>query len=230
MNRPEQIRKLRRITFATCQQPSVKRVKTIASSLPARLYKPQQQQQNNKEAPVNPEDFLLQRMRERGLKPELRHSLSQKSFFSEPSDEEVASYGADVLNAVRTSDIQKLRQLKRSGRPLKCSNEFGESLLHLACRKSNLKVATVLIKEAGVTVRVRDDYGRTPLHDACWTVNPNFELIDLILRECPDLLWMKDKRGHTPLSYVTPDHWPAWVQFLLERESLLIPQSFKLQR
>jgi len=124
-----------------------------------------------------------------------------EDFFREPTAEEIEAYDFDVLNAVRSRDINMLRTFHRDGRPLKCSNRFGESLLHLACRKQCIEVVDFLINEASVPLQVADDVGRTPLHDACLTPAPNFKLVDLILAKCPDLLYIKDKRGHTPLFY-----------------------------
>ena len=151
--------------------------------------------------------------------------LAVEGFFAEPTEEETNAYGHDVLTAIRTRDIQKLREFHESGRPLKCSNQFGESLLHLACRRGFVDVAAFLIQEAGVTVQVRDDYGRTPLHDACWTCEPNFDLMELIMSACPDLLFMSDRRGNTPLDYARREHWKAYNKFLNERQDLLFTES-----
>ena len=56
--------------------------------------------------------------------------------------------------------------------------------------------------DAGCSVQVCDDFGRTPLHDACWTSTPNFELISMLLDQDPWLLLLKDRRGTTPFGYV----------------------------
>jgi ankyrin repeat protein len=135
-------------------------------------------------------------------------------FFHAPTQAEIDAYDHDVLAAVRTQNMDTLKQYHAAGRPLKCSNKFGESLLHMACRKGMLDVTTFLVKDAQVPFAVCDDYGRTPLHDACWAHTTNFELIDLILSECPDLLYIQDKRGNTPLSYLRKDKWAAWNQYL----------------
>lgn len=90
-------------------------------------------------------------------------------FFLPPTSAEIDAYDHDVLQAVRTKDIATLQRFHAAGRPLKCSNKFGESILHLACRKGLYHVAAFLIQQAQVPVQVCDDYGRTPLHDACWS-------------------------------------------------------------
>ena len=68
--------------------------------------------------------------------------------------------------------------------------------------------------DAGSSVQVTDDFGRTPLHDACWTSQPNFDTIRLLLDQDPWLLWIMDCRGSTPLGYVRKAHWAVWIGFL----------------
>eukprot|EP00548_Thalassiothrix_antarctica_P002511 CAMPEP_0194147692 /NCGR_PEP_ID=MMETSP0152-20130528/26972_1 /TAXON_ID=1049557 /ORGANISM="Thalassiothrix antarctica, Strain L6-D1" /LENGTH=210 /DNA_ID=CAMNT_0038848689 /DNA_START=107 /DNA_END=735 /DNA_ORIENTATION=+ len=178
--------------------------------LPDRMNQPIKQE-------MNPYELIKRIVKSQGIDLVIHESLALEGFFAEYTEEEVNAYDAEVLTAIRTQDIEKLREFHANGRPLKCSNKFGESLLHLACRRGFLEVATFLIKEAKVTVRIRDDYGRTILHDAAWASVPDFELIELILKECPDLLYMKDRRGHTPISYARQSHWVAWNRFLKER-------------
>jgi Ankyrin repeats (3 copies) len=140
--------------------------------------------------------------------------LCESNFFHAPTEEEIAAYDSTVLTAVRTEDYATLRALRAAGRPLKCSNAFGESLLHLACRKGMEPMTRFLVHEAKVPLQICDDFGRTPLHDACWAVEPNFALIDLLLGECPDLLYAQDRRGSTPLQYVRRPQWKHWNAYL----------------
>lgn len=163
---------------------------------------------------LNPQQHLMNLLTSNGLKVDVQSSDSLLDFFSDPTAAEIESYQADVIQAVRSQDIQALKSLHEQGRPLKCSNQFGESLLHLACRRGFLGVVTYLVKEVGVTLQVRDDYGRTPLHDALWSAEPNVELVDVLISVCPDLLYIKDRRGYTPLSFVRRQHWKIWNKFL----------------
>lgn len=191
-----------------------KKIATISSSLPTRMAK-------REENEVSPRELLMQIVKEKDTGIQIRDALAMKGFFSEYSEEEVAAYDAVVLSAIRTQDIEKLREFHKGGRPLKCSNNFGESLLHLACRRNFFDVVNFLIHEAKVPVRIRDDYGRTILHDAAWTCEPNFELIELILRECPDLMFIRDRRGHLPIEYARKSHWGSWNKFLGTRSGLV---------
>ena len=58
------------------------------------------------------------------------------------------------------------------------------------------------------------DYGRTPLHDACWGAKPSFETVKLLLEKDLRLLHMTDARDAVPLSYVHKEDWKAWIEFL----------------
>jgi hypothetical protein len=68
--------------------------------------------------------------------------------------------------------------------------------------------------EARSSVQVTDDFGRTPLHDACWTSTPNFDAIRLLLDQDPWLPCIVDCRGSAPLQYVRKANWAVWVGFL----------------
>lgn len=179
-------------------------------------------------ADLHPHQFLIQRLNESGFPVQARAYDEVQDFFHDPLPEEIDAYCVEVVDAVRTGDIELLRQINSAGRPLKCSNRFGESLLHLACRRQLVAVVDFLINEAEVDPKVRDDYGRTPLHDACWTSSPNFKLVDMIVSRCPDLLYIKDKRGHTPLFYARQSHWESWIQHLETRLDTLAPQNSAL--
>lgn len=162
-----------------------------------------------------------------GFEVAFRASLSLEHYFLHPTMEQMASYDHDIIAALRSQDIPLLRKMRsEQGRSLQCCNSFGESLIHMSCRRGFTEVTTFLIKEAGVSLRVIDDCGRTPLHDACWTAEPNLTLVELLIREEPDLLLMSDKRGHTPLQYLRREHWPVWGQFLLAKRDLLAPKLF----
>lgn len=152
----------------------------------------------------------------RGIKRNIVSANTVKKFFTDPTEDDYSSYQEDVLKALRSRNIDKLRVLIKSGRSLQCCNRFGESLMHMACRRSFDDVVKFLITEAGVSVRVKDDLWRTPLHDAFWTAEPNKNLIKILLNEEPSLLFISDKRGHTPLDYCRKIDWQMWNEFLSE--------------
>jgi hypothetical protein len=112
------------------------------------------------------------------------------------TDDELVRYTMISVNAIRNSDVVQLRhillqhppilpssnashhhhhhpQYENSTTPISLSwfdgrNRNGESLLHLACRRSTVDVVKFLIDEAQVNVFVTDLCGRTCLHDICW--------------------------------------------------------------
>ncbi|KAG7338497.1 ankyrin repeat domain protein [Nitzschia inconspicua] len=179
----------------------------------------------NDQPVIKPLIFLKSHLLSLGVEVELQSCQQLHDFFMEPSQAEIDAYGFDLLNAVRNQDLEALEKFHKEGRPLKCSNQFGESLLHLACRKSFAKVVKFLIHDAEVPLNVKDDFGRNPAHDACWTISPNWELMDLIVEQCPDLFFVEDVRGHTPLDYVRMEHWPSWIDYLCEKGEKLTPKQ-----
>jgi hypothetical protein len=148
-----------------------------------------------------------------------------QNFFQGITATRLSSYSKDIIGAVKTGDLNFLRmshfELKRN---MSCCNRFGESILHTACRHSQIDVVRFLVNEAKVDLRVCDDFGRTPCHDAAWQAEPNMELVELIVTEQPDLLLIADKRGFTPLQYVRKAQWPAWVQMLEKAHKHVLPK------
>lgn len=76
------------------------------------------------------------------------------------------------------------------------------------------EILNFLLEDGEVTVLRSDDFGRTPLHDACWTVEPNFDVAACLLGKDRHLINVADSRKSLPLNYVNAEHWPAWCTFL----------------
>jgi hypothetical protein len=177
-----------------------------------------------------PHEALLSMLSSQGFKARTFAHDSLPHFFEEITEKELQAYDADALTAVRNADMETLHKFHQEGRPLKCSNQFGESLLHLACRKGLVSVVKFLVCDVGVPLNVRDDMGRSPLHDAFWTPEPNFELVDFILKMCPNLVVISDKRGHPPLEYTRRDDWGKWNEFLRSRAETMRPNISGLSK
>lgn len=165
-------------------------------------------------ARIKPTSFVKSCLRAYGIDASDMDFEAKKNFFLGISEERIAAYDLDVMQAVRKGDIEYLRSVKKLGRSLQGCNSFGESIIHLACRRGSVDLVEWLVTEGCVSLRVSDDFGRTPLHDACWKKEPNFKLIDLILDQEPELLLVADKRGHLPFDYARTHHWGLWIQFL----------------
>jgi Ankyrin repeats (3 copies) len=203
--------------------PNNKRtIVTIASRLPQRL------STKKKEAPkITLEQSFMNILVSEGVAAKVVRFDTVQNYFEDPQQFEIEAYGFEALEAVRKRDIEKLKQYHAQGRPLKCSNRFGESILHLACRKGFADVVDFLLNTAQVPVWVKDDFGRNPFHDACWTVEPNFELMDILIAKAPDLLLISDARGHTPLSFVRMEHWDTWISYMNGKRLSLRPATLR---
>mmetsp|Transcript_3224 Transcript_3224/g.7073 ORF Transcript_3224/g.7073 Transcript_3224/m.7073 type:complete len:529 (+) Transcript_3224:307-1893(+) len=171
---------------------------------------------------ISPQDLLVATIKARGGDATIQPALSIENKFHTHTEEEIASYPPTAM-LIRNGDFDGLKKAHEAGLNLQAANKFGESLLHIACRRGYDDVATFLVEAANVTIWVRDDFGRTPLHDACWTARPNLELMDLFVRRNPELLLVSDKRGNTPLDYVRREHWDLWRQFLEDRWDCICP-------
>jgi hypothetical protein len=186
-------------------------------------------------APTNtapkPDSVLKAMIEQAGYVYETFEALNMNGFFVEVTEDVVKAYEMDVIKALRENDLQSLRDFYKAGRQLQCANKFGDSIIHTACRRGCLEIVQFLLKEAGLSCKVCCDYGRTSLHDACWTSSPNFQVIDELLDACPDLLYTKDKRGFTPLDYARPAQYGDWCKYLAARgANRLLPKELEFQR
>jgi hypothetical protein len=178
-----------------------------------------------KEEQQTPQDLLKKILRENDISPKFSLALDLDDFFLKMTSKNVQAYDMPKATAIRQGDIAALRAMHQKGEMLQCCNRFGESIVHTACRRGSAVCIQFLTQEAGVSLRVRDDFGRTALHDSCWTNIPNFELIEIIMKNCPDLLFIADKRGVYPLQYIRKDFHEEWCKFLEENQELLTPKE-----
>jgi hypothetical protein len=142
-------------------------------------------------------------------------------YFLSLSEEHIEAYTREVEYAIRNEDYATLRKMLSRGQTLQCCNQHGESIVHIACRRGSPQLLKFLVHEAGVSTRIRDDMGRTPLHDACWTHKPNFAIVMELLEVSPELLFIVDHRGFTPLTYAPKETWGMWCEFLQENRQFL---------
>jgi hypothetical protein len=147
----------------------------------------------------------------------LSYNESNAPFISPITEEDMANYDVDIVTATRDEELETLRSMYEQGRTLSCCNRYGESLLHMACRRGFTDIVKFLVQEANVQIRVTDDCGRTPMHDALWNRDCQFGIVDLLLNLDPSLFLLCDKHGHTPFMYARREHWDVWKQFLWDR-------------
>jgi hypothetical protein len=97
-------------------------------------------------------------------------------------------------------------------------NQFNESIVHMACRRAELDVVSFVLSNCDGSTWPIDDFGRTPLHDACWRPKPRFDIVTKLLDLNLDLLRMEDVRGAVPLSYVREEHWLSWCAYFFHQK------------
>jgi hypothetical protein len=159
----------------------------------------------------------LKSMTPKGSHPRTIRAMDHQELFVQPSQQDLNTYDSSVLQAIYMQDIESLRQLGE-GSPLQARDEFGESLLHVACRRCFLKVVKFLVLEANLSLWVCDQSGKTPLHLACQSSSPLVEMVDFILSQDQDLLFVADNDDMTPLDYMPKDTWRMWVKHLQKQD------------
>eukprot|EP00579_Thalassiosira_antarctica_P029394 CAMPEP_0202032842 /NCGR_PEP_ID=MMETSP0905-20130828/65735_1 /ASSEMBLY_ACC=CAM_ASM_000554 /TAXON_ID=420261 /ORGANISM="Thalassiosira antarctica, Strain CCMP982" /LENGTH=468 /DNA_ID=CAMNT_0048596715 /DNA_START=578 /DNA_END=1984 /DNA_ORIENTATION=- len=183
---------------------SVASTTTATSTIPKRM--------DNKETISSPQEFFTAMLQDRGYPATMVCSL-KCGYHNTPTKHQITSYGLSLTKAIRSSDTTTARSLLAAGLHPNACNKFGESIVHAACRRGDLAMLHALL-EFGSSVQITDDFGRTPLHDACWTSSPNFDVVRLLLEEDPWLLCVMDCRGSAPLGYARKAHWAVWIGFL----------------
>lgn len=171
---------------------------------------------------ISPHDYLKKLLISRGYSTKHYCSL-EGGYYCRPTPLQCASYGISVVNAVRTSNLNLFKNLLSAGISRNPCNKFGESILHMVCRRGDHDLLKLLLDQ-GSTIQVSDDFGRTPLHDACWTVKPNFKSIEMLLERDVRLLHIVDCRGSPPLEYVKKESWGEWIQFFDRKKEVFWPQ------
>lgn len=159
--------------------------------------------------------------------------ICERRFLETPTPEMLEAYGMELLTAVRNNDLETVKRLfEEEGNVFKSGvnacNRFGESILHIACRRGHLPMVQFLVVNVGLQITtIRDDYHRTPLHDAFWTSKASYDVVDFLLKQpnAMELLLLKDKRGFTPLDYSHGEDHERWLRFLWERKSQLKPSA-----
>jgi ankyrin repeat protein len=145
--------------------------------------------------------------------------------FPQPSTVDPDDYepwDMESVQAISSKDVSKLRELLEEGKCFDACNLNGETLLHLACRRGDLKTVKFLLEEAHVQTDVCDDMGRNIMHDVCWRPTPHLEIMAaLISTLSPYTLIAKDRRGHSAFDYARREHWGVWMSFLQENQCLI---------
>ncbi|GAX26308.1 hypothetical protein FisN_16Lh146 [Fistulifera solaris] len=130
-------------------------------------------------------------------------------------------YTIELTSAVRQHDLEKIKEIAVKGHNLQCTNKFGESVVHTAARRGALDILSFFVEQS-LSLRVCCEQGRNPLHDACWTGRPDFEVVKLLLEYEVRFLLAADKRGLIPLEYIPNAAWREWENFLNENRDIFL--------
>merc|ERR1719506_2540905 len=138
---------------------------------------------------------------------------------------------AHLVQVIRTNNVRQARHLYHAGKlTVNACNPFGESILHLACRRGLYEMVQFLVEEVGIALDTqRDDYHRTVLHDVLWSASDfdtTANLVKYLLLTCAStaaLLLVEDVRGYTPFDYARAEHRGKWLHFLWEHRTWLWP-------
>lgn len=175
---------------------------------------------------VDPDEYLLEMVHALwGAKLEVKNGNDLKDHFAVITENQMAAYNMTVVCATRLNQVDRLRILRNEkGRDtLNCFNRFGEGLLNMACRRGFKDIVSYLLSDdVHLDVRVRDDFGRTPMHDACWNPEPQLEICHRLMEKDPSLFLVADKRCFTPFQYARKSDWHVWRQFIFDRRNLLV--------
>ena len=160
-------------------------------------------------------------------------SLEQALYFAPYTTGELS---LEVLRALRQFDLPQLRTLlvqqeqdqqddpqENFKNMFHQRNSFGENLLHLACRMGVPQtLVQFLVDEAHVPLNVRDRWGRSPLHQACWTGRPQFTTLVYLFHHPVAVLQvrMEDDTGKVPFELIPARCYARWTRFLAEQHIL----------
>jgi ankyrin repeat protein len=204
------------LTMAAIRKPDTKATLHRSPSAPL-LILPSPDSGND----MDPDEFLLQLIT--ALYPnvhlKVKPALTLESYFPTIREDQMAGYNTEIVQITRSNDVTALQEYyKKHGRDsLNCYNRFGEGLLNMACRRGFTEMVQFLLSpDIDLQVRVRDDGGRTPLHDACWYPEPQLDVCTMIIQQDPSLLLVADKRGYTPFQYARKSDWLIWRKFLVQ--------------
>jgi Ankyrin repeats (3 copies) len=175
---------------------------------------------------VDPDTYLLQLIEAMhgGVKLHPKAALKLNDFFPTITEQQMTRYTMQVVTATRQNQVDVLREIVANQGPdaVDCFNRFGESLLNLACRRGFIDIVDFLIHQVGLSVRTRDDGGRTPLHDACWNAEPLLDICTWLVQQDASLLLVRDKRGYTAFEYARKSDWHIWRKFLYDNRRALL--------
>ncbi|XP_044729365.1 tonsoku-like protein [Chrysoperla carnea] len=120
--------------------------------------------------------------------PVIENSIQLGDISGLSEDSEAEENTSKIVNRSRRSNNFRIRK-----------NDKGETTLHIACRKGNIKNVELLLNQ-GHPVNIRDHSGWTPLHEAC--IYGFLNIVKLLIDSGADI----NDRGGTECEGFTPLH------------------------
>ena len=189
-----------------------------------------QRQQELLKLNVPPKEFLFQLLQRRGYSTATYKALDT-AYHNKPTALQKASYSDYLVNLVKTRDEEALRECLMCGLSPSPCNEQGESLIHDTCHLGNADVLRMMLADCGSNLSVATDDGRVPLHEVCLAVSQDddeplsFDVVQVILERDPQQLLLEDSAGWLALSYVRPNDYVAWNEFLESVKDIYWPMD-----
>ena len=114
---------------------------------------------------------------------------------AQPEPPTVKARDISIHDAVRTGNIEAVKQHIAAGTDVNAKDQNGKTPLHYAAWKGHKEIAELLIAN-GADVNAKDDKGGTPLHVAAW--EGHTEVAELFIAKGADMN-AKMEDGDTPL-------------------------------
>ncbi|CAN0248793.1 unnamed protein product [Pylaiella littoralis] len=132
---------------------------------------------------IAPDAYFAALLLKRGRSTRCRTSL-EVGYLKAPTPKQVDDYQSQpfMSDLARRGDVEGLQKVLEAGRGMDASNKFGESVVHIACRRGNIDVLRFLVANGG-SLTACDDLGRFPLHEVCWAKRPRFDIVRVFLEE-----------------------------------------------
>jgi uncharacterized protein len=127
------------------------------------------------------------------------------------------SFSMNIFQALRSGDIENLKDAIASEKNINRGDEDGFSPLFLACEKNKKEFVELLLKHgASKSVNEINEYGESPLSAAC--EKNNAEIVAMLIPYCT-----ADTINEASKEYETPIYWACWnnnkkiLEMLFER-------------
>jgi hypothetical protein len=176
---------------------------------------------------ISPLEYVQSALQESGYQTQIEAFSLEDTIYFQPYQEGHVPF--EILRAIRENNVDTIAQLRKfSPSLLEQRNQFGESLVHLSCKYGRTGICRYLIEKVVLPLNVRDSCGRTPLHNACMPVAPNWEILELLLEHAPEQMLFLDNCGKTPFYYIQQSQWKRCLQFLSDhKHQLTLQQRYK---